>query len=96
MESLLHPNASSDNHCYPSSSSSPTSPLLLPPIHQLVSSDNNKQQEEISKRAVAGGAEVEEEVLQVHMDCLDGSGRVVSIEDVDDMEGQVSSFVIYY
>eukprot|EP01041_Mallomonas_annulata_P000798 gene798-1550_t len=30
----------------------------------------------------------EGEVLQVHMDCVDGLGRVVKIEDVDDMGGQ--------
>ena len=29
------------------------------------------------------------EELQAHMDCMDGSGRVVAIEDIDEVGGQV-------
>ena len=31
------------------------------------------------------------EQLQVHMDCLNAVGEIVSIEDVDDMGGSVSN-----
>lgn len=33
------------------------------------------------------------ERLQVHVDCVDGLGAVVTIEDVDDMGGSVSGWI---
>lgn len=37
-----------------------------------------------------------EEQLQVHMDCLNAVGEIVTIEDVDDMGGSVSTMPLLF
>lgn len=36
------------------------------------------------------------ERLKLHMDCLNAHGQIVTIDDVDDMGGSVSVFMIFY
>lgn len=36
------------------------------------------------------------ERLLVHMDCMNAFGQIVKIEDVDDMGGQVLSFILVF
>jgi hypothetical protein len=36
------------------------------------------------------------EKLQLHMDCLNALGEIVTVDDVDDMGGVVSFFYLFY